>query len=293
MNQLTAGNHATGIVPSTFDDVQRVAKTLVAAGLGAYSKKANETEKIAITTAQIMTGLELGVPPMQAMSNIAIINGRPQVWGELAVALILAKGFGFDSGVEGKGDARVGWAEVTRPDGTKRRRTFSVEQAKQAGLWDTRATVPDRWNGGKPKPNDSPWFRYQDDMLAWKATARVLKISASDVMKGVTLREDMEHPESEPIDITPQSVPVDIPDIPEAAAEPDKTEAAPSVEEAETIEPLADEEGFIAKFQDQVDETGGLPNLIDEVEEGNSDLFARLSPDGQAQISEILESARA
>ncbi len=293
MNQLTAGNQATGIVPSTFDDVQRVAKALVAAGIGSYKKKSQDGEKIAIATAQIMTGLELGVPPMQAMSNIAIINGRPQVWGELAVALVLAKGFEFDSGVSGEGDKREGWATVTRPGGTKRKATFSVSQAKQAGLWDVRKEVPDAWNNGKLKPNDSPWYKYPDDMLAWKATARALKRAASDVLKGVTLREDMEHPSNEPIDITPQAVPMNIPDIPETPVSSNETEAAPDVEDAETIEPLADEEGFIAKFQNQVDETGGLPNLIDEVEEGNADLFARLSPDGQAQISEILESARA
>src|SRR5271167_4171279 len=35
-------------------------------------------------------GAELGVPPLQALQQIAVINGRPSIWGDLALALVQA-----------------------------------------------------------------------------------------------------------------------------------------------------------------------------------------------------------
>ena len=38
----------------------------------------------------IQMGLELGLPPMQALQNIAVINGRPSIWGDALPALAQA-----------------------------------------------------------------------------------------------------------------------------------------------------------------------------------------------------------
>ena len=36
----------------------------------------------------IQWGLELGLQPLQAMQNIAVINGRPALWGDAVIALV-------------------------------------------------------------------------------------------------------------------------------------------------------------------------------------------------------------
>ena len=38
----------------------------------------------------IQWGAELGLKPLQAMQNLAIINGRPSLWGDAVIALVRA-----------------------------------------------------------------------------------------------------------------------------------------------------------------------------------------------------------
>src|SRR5438132_10807744 len=36
----------------------------------------------------VQWGMELGLKPLQAMQNIAVINGRPSLWGDAVLALV-------------------------------------------------------------------------------------------------------------------------------------------------------------------------------------------------------------
>src|ERR1700691_4082091 len=36
----------------------------------------------------IQLGMEIGLKPLQAIQNIAVINGRPAVWGDAMIALV-------------------------------------------------------------------------------------------------------------------------------------------------------------------------------------------------------------
>ena len=205
--QLVVGGQARGLIPQSFEEIQRVANMLVKAGMGSFGYKDDESQKVAKATAQIMAGLELGIPPMQALSNIAVINGKPLVYGSLVPALIHRAGHHYNHWIEGEGDAMKGVAVIKRRDGQEFRAEFSVEDAKAAKLWDTRETV-DKY--GKRVPNDSPWHRYQKDMLRWRACGRVVKVGAPDVMSGVWLREEFVGQDgriegAEPIDITDQA----------------------------------------------------------------------------------------
>lgn len=35
-------------------------------------------------------GAELGLKPLQSLQNLAVINGRPALWGDAVIALVLA-----------------------------------------------------------------------------------------------------------------------------------------------------------------------------------------------------------
>jgi hypothetical protein len=87
----------------------------------------------------IQHGSEVGLSPMQPLQSIAVINGRPTICGDAA----LAPGAGrVRSGeyvreyTEGDGDNLVAVCEAKRrgyPAPTVVR--FSVADAKKAGLW--------------------------------------------------------------------------------------------------------------------------------------------------------------
>lgn len=131
----------------------------------------------------IQWGSELGLSPMQAVQNIAVINGRPNIWGDAALALVLShpECLGVDEEVSGDGDARAGTCTVTRRNRKPVTRTFSVAQAKKAGLW------------GK----QGPWTNYPDRMLQQRARGFALRDSFADALKGLITREEAEdYPEA-------------------------------------------------------------------------------------------------
>lgn len=285
-DKLIAGGKTLAIVPNTFEDCQRIARAALAAGVGPQGYRDDAETGLAKATTAIMTGLELGVPPMQALQNIAVINGRPQVWGELVPALLWSNGFKLHTEITGEGDERVALARVTRPDGEVIERTFSVHQAKKAKLWDTRETVKRKRDGQwKDVPNDSPWFLYQDDMLVWKAVSRAVKVGAADVTKGLTIREDMAEPIQEPIDVTPTNEVEAIPDIPD-----EPVDEIPDIEEVPD-DTIADPDGLIKKIEEDIAVANGDKTIIAELSDQYQDIIERLPEEHRGTANELLEAA--
>ena len=78
--------------------------------------------------------MEIGLPPMQAIQSIAIINNRPTIYGDGALALVRASGLleEMNERTDGQGDAMVAICTVKRrgePQATVRQ--FSVVDAKK------------------------------------------------------------------------------------------------------------------------------------------------------------------
>jgi hypothetical protein len=229
------------ILPQSFEDVQRMARMAVSSGLFKGDKKDDDTAKLAKATMAIMQGLEVGLPPMQAVQCIAVINGRCLIWGDAVIALLWANGFKVTQTIDGQGDARTAKATITRPDGTVITRSFSVADARKARLWDERATIKKQWDGKwEDKPNDSPWFRFPDRMLGFRALGFCVKDGASDVTRGIYISE--EYADDQMVDVTPPKAPVatipDLPDIPDEAPPSDTGEAREAIKSALNIEML-------------------------------------------------------
>ena len=132
----------------------------------------------------IQWGREVGLGPLQALQNIAVINGRPSIWGDAALALVRGHPdcLSVQEGVEGEGEARQGWCEVTRRGEQPQRRTFSVTDAKRAGLLN--------------KPG--PWTQYPDRMLQLRARGFAIRDVFPDALRGVMTREEAEDMPAEP-----------------------------------------------------------------------------------------------
>lgn len=223
--ELVAGNRIAGIVPASFEDAFRIAGAAVRAGFRPLSTPygkpdPTDDDQKAAATIIIMAGLEIGLPPTQAMEVIAMINGRRCIWGDGIPAILWSHGFELEEWSYGDGDDFTAYCTVTRPNGKKITRKFSVADAKQARLWDERATVP-KYNGGT-KPNDSPWYRYgKTRMLPMRARGWAARDGAADVLRGLRVAE--EERDTPMRDITPATAPapaaLDLPDIPD---EPDE-----------------------------------------------------------------------
>jgi hypothetical protein len=163
---LRTGNAIQAIIPQDVEQVFRLATAISKSGLAPSTMK--DPEKLVVA---IMHGLEIGLPPMQAVQRIAVINGRPAIWGDALPALILSKGFKL---IEGVTDG-VATCTVVRPDGDRITRTFSEADAKKAGLL------------GKP----GPWQQYPNRMLQMRARGYACRDGAADALSGLYVAEEL------------------------------------------------------------------------------------------------------
>jgi hypothetical protein len=173
---------AGGLALQTFDDAwrfwQMVAKTDFA------PKDFKGKPEACLLAGQ--HGAELGLGPMQSLQCIAVINGRPSIWGDAALALVqssLVCEFVWEE-VTGDGDAMVAQCQAKRRGYPKPTTVqFSVADAKKAGLW------------GK----SGPWTQYPKRMLQLRARGFALRDAFPDVLKGlVTAEEAQDYPTPEP-----------------------------------------------------------------------------------------------
>jgi hypothetical protein len=134
----------------------------------------------------VQWGYEVGLAPMQALQNIAVINGKPSVYGDAAMALVLASPTceGIEETIEGEGTPNpVAVCTAKRKGRSPVVARFSVEDAKRAGLW------------GK----QGPWTAYPKRMLAMRARGFALRDAFADVLKGlITSEEAQDYPSDKP-----------------------------------------------------------------------------------------------
>lgn len=177
------------MTPRSLDDAFRLAKALAMSGEMVPKHFQNRPEAV---MAAMLQGASVGLAPMQALQFIAIINGRVSVFGDALPALILAHGHFVDTEVEGEGDKMVATATLTRKDGKKVVRTFSMSDAKKANLT------------GKP----GPWQQYPARMLQMRARAWAVRDGAPDALLGLAIAEEVQDygPDSAR-DVTPKAAP--------------------------------------------------------------------------------------
>ena len=170
--ELAVGNSVGAIVPRDVEQAFRMAQLIVHAGMAPNGM--NSPEKVVTA---IMHGMEVGLKPMQAIQSIAIVNGRPTIWGDAALGLVQGSGLAeyVVERVEGDGEEMVAVCETKRhgwPSPVVGK--FSVADAKLAGLW------------GKA----GPWKQYPRRMLQMRARGFALRDAFADVLKGLSVREE-------------------------------------------------------------------------------------------------------
>lgn len=154
----------------------------------------------------VQMGSELGFRPMQSLHNIAVVNGRPTVYGDGMLALCQQHPLygGVEETISGEGDARAAMCSAKRKGDAVKTNTFSVADAKRAGLW------------GKA----GPWTQYPDRMLKFRARGFTLRDAFPDKLRGLIGAE--EAGDYEPISAAP---------APRAEPTPDAAPRKPTITE--------------------------------------------------------------
>jgi len=118
-------------------------------------------------------GNELGMKAIQAIQNIAVINGRPALWGDAVIALVRASP--ACEYVQEEDNGHTATCKVKRRGEPEQYRTFSMDDAKTAGLL------------GK----QGPWTQYPKRMRQMRARAFALRDVFPDVLRGMPVAEEV------------------------------------------------------------------------------------------------------
>ena len=177
---------AQGIQLSSMEDAYRFSKYVVASGFAPKGMDRPESVLIAI-----QLGAEIGLTPMSALQNIAVINGRPGIFGDAALALVRASGklAAYKEEIIGEvGKDSWGYSiTATRAGCEPHTDTFTVFEAKAAKLW----------------AKAGPWSDYPKRMLKFRCRGFVLRDVFGDVLKGLRSVEELRDMPAEPRDVTP------------------------------------------------------------------------------------------
>lgn len=210
---IVAGAKPRAIVPTDLEQVYRFAQMVTQSGLAPEGMR--EPQQVAVA---ICHGLEIGLTPMTAIQRIAVINGRPAIWGDAAIALVRASGLCeyVEELIEGDGEAASALCRAKRKGEQKAvERRFSVNDAKTAGLW-----------------GRNTWKQYPKRMLQMRARGFALRDLFADVLGGLYLAEELE--DAPPMrDVTPpKKPPAPSDEVPAVAAQRESAPPAASAQEA-------------------------------------------------------------
>lgn len=125
----------------------------------------------------IQWGVEIGVPPMQALQNIAVINGRPSIWGDLGKAIVQAHP--ELAGYSENYNADLKLAQVT----IKRQRANGAV-IEVTGDFSWQDAIDAKLSG------KNTYQQYARDMLMWRAFWRAARATFADALRGLSGAEE-------------------------------------------------------------------------------------------------------
>ncbi len=200
-NQIsnTAGFSLT---PQSLDEAMQYADIIAKSNVIPKDYKGNPGDVLVA----MQWGLELGLPPLQALQNIAVINGRPAVWGDAMLAIVRSHQSCEYVTEEFDEQSWTATCRAKRRGEPEQQRQFSYQDAQQAGL------------AGK----QGPWQSYPKRMIQMRARAFALRDIFPDALRGIAVAEEAQDiPER---DVTPAQP------APEQSAEPERP-SLPSYEQ--------------------------------------------------------------
>lgn len=161
---------ALAIIPRSLDDVRSLAKMV--AGSILLPEAIRKEPDIAMA---IMAGLELGLPPAASIRGVHVIKGKPTLSAQTMVGVVLGRGLAeyFECVDEKPGS--VTYETKRRGGRTAQRATWTLEDAKRAGL------------------TSGNWASYPQDMLHARCMSRLARRVYPDLLAGIYDPDEIEN----------------------------------------------------------------------------------------------------
>lgn len=250
------------LYPSSIEVAKEMAKTLANSGLVPQAF-AGKPDAILIAGAM---GARLGLDIFSALAGIAVVNGRPTLWGDAQLAVCQARQDwgGMVVAWSGDGDDTTCTVTISRKGVGYSSATFSISDALTAGLW------------GK----QGPWKQYPRRMVELRARAFAIRAAYADALAGFAQREEME----DAVEVTAERV-TSVPDaqpakVREIASAPAIVDPVASVRAENTTDPVAGDEPVIVE---------DLPaDITTEFLQKELTVLWRMTPNGKDRAKAIL-----
>jgi len=136
----------------------------------------------------IVYGTKLGLSPFMSLQCVAVVNGRPSIWGDAALAvcrrhpLWVEEAFCEEFIYDKEGRIIGAKCTVQRKGANPITRQFTLQDAQRAGLLEKKG----------------PWRTYPHRMLQMRARSWALRDAFGDALHGISIAEeaqDIERPE--------------------------------------------------------------------------------------------------
>lgn len=170
----------TNLIPTDVDQALRISEMFAKSDLVPDNYK-NKPANIFLA---VSAGASLGLAPFQAMQNIAVINGKPSIFGDALLAMVRndKRCLSVKESIVGEAMNRTATCIVSRlaPNGETEviSSSFCLGDAQKAGLL-----------------NRGPWKSYPDRMLQMRARGFALRDAFADVIGGlITSEEAQDYP---------------------------------------------------------------------------------------------------
>jgi len=267
-----------GLQLHTLEEMWRFSQYVAKSGLAPKGMQTPEACFVAIEM-----GAEIGLSPMAALQNVAVINGRPTIWGDAMLGVCQGSGVfdfqAFSESVVGEGDKMTARVVVRRlPDGEPCVVEFSVADAKAAKLWN----------------KAGPWQDYPKRMLKLRARAFALRDQFADILKGFRMKEEVEDYIDVPSVVAPPAAATSLEDLADKLAAPSQavTAVAAEQEAVDAAEPSTDApsplEGYRISVKEVFDEIGA--SIVD-VEIRAEEIAGKAKSPEEVAIVKELEAA--
>lgn len=183
-----AGGQIAPLNPRTIDETWQMAKYLSASSVvpANYPGNPGSDQNVAAVFGAIQMGATVGLPPMAAVANIMVVNGKFAMYGDAQLAVVRDSGLleHFEERFEGKeppGDAKIAdWPDdfvavcTIKRNGIEVVERYSVADARRAGLW-----------GKTGSRGPTPWVTNPKRMLRYRCRAFILRDNFGDVLLGL------------------------------------------------------------------------------------------------------------
>lgn len=173
-NELQTMNNY--FLPTSFEQAERFAVKISESALCPVKFKGKPGDVFIA----MQMGAEVGLGPMAAIQNIAVINGVPCLYGDGLLAVVKSHPHcksvreWMDGTIE-SGNA-IAYCGITRTGQKEEIRSFSINDAKKALLW------------GKP----GPWTQYAARMLQMRARGFCARDTFADALRGFKPAEEVQ-----------------------------------------------------------------------------------------------------